>query len=149
GVRSFSGVAHIYLDNRTGGGSYPIAVTVITSDNELATASTSVTVTNVKPTIAGVTLSAPTINENDELTVRGVVADPAGVLDAPMVVITWGDGLVPVTTTVPATTAPGLPSGQVAFSATRRYLDDPGLGGQSGSYTISMVVTDKDGGTGT
>ena len=56
--------------------------------------------------------------------------------------ITWGDGLVPATTTL------DLPVGQFAFSTTRRYVDDPGGGATSGAFPISIAVKDKDGGSG-
>src|SRR5262249_885804 len=144
GVRSFSNIPHTYLDNPAGRSTDSVAVTITTSDHQSATATIPVIVRNVAPTLSGITRSASTINENDDLTVSGIVTDPAGMLDAPNVVITWGDG--PATTTVPATTAPGLLPGQLAFSATHRYLDDPG-GASSGSFPISIVVTDKDGGT--
>src|SRR5439155_715476 len=129
---SFSGVSHQYVDNPASGSTYTISVTVADKDNGSGSGSTSVTVNNVAPANVQLSLSAATINENDSTTLSGSFSDP-GTLDTHTVVINWGDG---------KSTNFNLEAGVLAFSgASHQYLDTP----PSGSYAISVTVTDGDG----
>ena len=134
--------SHVYLDdNPTGTASdvYSISVTVSDDDLASASASTNVTINNVAP--SGVTLSAVpgTLNENDVTSLSGSFTDP-GTLDTFSVVINWGDGS--------ANTTLNLAAGVTTFSANHQYLDDNPTATASDVNTISVTVTDDDGGVG-
>jgi streptogramin lyase len=137
GVLTFSGASHQYLDNPTGqpNGSFPISVTVTDNDGGSGSGSTSVQVTNVAPGNLQLFGNAVFINENQSFTLSGTFTDP-GVLDMHTVVITWGDGWG---------TALNLSAGVLVFGGvSHQYLDNP-TGLPSGSFMISVTVTDKDG----
>src|SRR5690242_12744835 len=81
------------------------------------------------------------IDENDRTTLTGSFTDP-GTLDTHTVTIDWGDGS-------PATSI-DLGPGILAIPATtHQYLDDHPSGTPSDDYTISVTVTDDQGGQGT
>lgn len=94
----------------------------------------SVTVNNVAPDITDLSLSATTINENEETSLSGSFADP-GTLDTHTVEIDWGDGSTNTTVNLAANV---LIFGPISH----QYLDDPA--GTPDDYTISVTVTDKD-----
>src|SRR5439155_1188553 len=72
-------------------------------------------------------------SENDSTSLGGSFSDP-GTLDTHTIVINWGDGS--------ANTALNLGAGVLSFGGvSHHYLDN-------GSYTVSVTVTDKDGGSG-
>ncbi len=84
-------------------------------------------------------ISASRISENGSVSLSGHFTDP-GTLDTHSVTINWGDGS--------ANTTINLAAGVLNFSGiSHQYLDNP-AGQTSGSYTISVTVTDKDGGSG-
>jgi len=135
GVLTFGGVSHQYLDNPASGSTYTISVTVTDKDNGSGSGSTAVTVNNVAPANVQLSLSAPTINENDSTTLSGSFTDP-GTLDTHTVVINWGDG---------SSSTVNLAAGVLTFSGvTHQYLDESA----SGSYAISATITDNDGASG-
>jgi hypothetical protein len=136
GVLTFSGVTHQYLDSPASG-SYSVSVTVIDGNGGSTSAGTSVVVNNVVPFNIGLSLSAAVINENDSTGLSGTFSDP-GTLDTHTVVVNWGDGSSPVSL--------NLAAGVLAFGGiTHQYLDNP-PGGAPG-YTISVTVSDEDGGS--
>ena len=96
-----------------------------------------VTVLNVPPSMPVLTLSSTNFSENETLTLNGLFTDP-GALDAHTVTITWGDGS--------PNTVLNLPPGELAFNATHPYPDDNPTGTPADLYTISVLVTDDDGG---
>ena len=98
-----------------------------------------VTINNVAPAITGLSLDAATIDENESVTLGGNFSDP-GTLDTHTVVIDWGDGS--------SNTTINLTGGERAFSASHHYLDDNPPGTASDNYTISVTVSDDDGGLG-
>lgn len=103
-------------------------------------ANLSVTVNNVAPSVAPLSLSSTSIDENGTVTVAGTFTDP-GTLDEHTVTIDWGDGDSDTVT---------LPVGQRSFSLSHQYLDDgpsPGNGTASDDYTITATVTDDDTGS--
>src|SRR5439155_325658 len=138
-VLSFSGVSHQYLDNPAGqpNGSFPISVTVTDKDGASnAAGNTNVTVANVAPANVSLSVSPASINENGSTTLSGTFTDP-GTLDTHTVSINWGDGS--------AHTLLNLAGGVLNFSSiAHQYLDNP-AGQPSGSFTISVPVTEKDG----
>ncbi|HLO36380.1 MAG TPA: PKD domain-containing protein, partial [Candidatus Deferrimicrobium sp.] len=79
------------------------------------------------------------ILENGSTGLSGSFVDP-GTLDTHTVVIAWGDGS--------ANTTANLAAGVTTFSAiSHQYLDDNPTGTASDGYTISVTVTDDDGGS--
>jgi hypothetical protein len=95
-----------------------------------------VTVNNVAPSI---TASGDTINENGVATVSGTISDPSG-LDTFTVDIDWGDG---------DSDTYSYPGGSTSYSETHQYLDDDPSGTVSDTYSVTVTVTDDDGGSDT
>ncbi len=142
GVLTFS-ASHQYLDNPAGqahGGAFSVGATVTDKDGDSGGGNTSVVVNNVAPGNVTLTPSPATINENDSTTVSGSFTDP-GTLDSHTVDIAWGDGT--------PDTFLSLAAGVLTFSASHQYLDNPAGQAHGGSFTVSAVVTDKDGDIGT
>jgi hypothetical protein len=81
-----------------------------------------------------------TINENQEASL-GISIHDEGVLDTFTVEVDWGDGSPPVVRN------PG-DVGDAVVTLTHLYLDDDPTGTPSDIYSISVTVTDDDGGTG-
>jgi Domain of unknown function DUF11/Carboxypeptidase regulatory-like domain len=133
---SFSG-NHTYAQS----GSYNVTVSVTDKDGSTGTsAAQSVTVANVAPTVGKPTVSPISANEgsNTAFSVSGTFTDPAGALDAPFTaVVNWGDS----TTSTATVSGSANPFGY-SFSGNHTYA-------QSGSYNVTVSVTDKDGSTGT
>ena len=99
-------------------------------------ANSAVSVTNVAPTIEGLAIPAAT-TEATAVTVTGTVTDP-GVLDSHDVTVKWGDG----TTSKQALAA----SSDGSFSLSHTYVDDDPTSTPADSYTVTVEVTDDDGG---
>ena len=116
----------------------PQTVTVQASDGKggVAMVSFTVTVVNIAP---GVTISVtPALDEGQPAVLAGTITDP-GALDSHVVTINWGDG---------TTSSQALGAGVLGFAATHTYADDNPSGTASDVFSVSVVVTDKDGGTG-
>jgi uncharacterized membrane protein len=118
--------AHTYADN----GSYLVTLTVTDSENQVASDSLLVTVNNVPPLVTAVADQTIVAQE----TLSGVLAtfSDAGVLDGHTAVIDWGDGAV---TNGNVNQTAGTVSGAHSYAA-------PGM------YTVTITVTDDDGGAG-
>lgn len=119
--------SHTYLDN----GTYTVSVTVTGSAGGSDTKTLSVVVSNVAPTLAGLTTSSPAIGgakQGETVTLSATVSDP-GVLDGFTLSIDWGNGTV---------TSQPLAAGGGAVSASNVYA-------QGGVYEVTLTVTDKDG----
>ena len=97
---------------------------------------TTVTVNNVAPAI---TVSGDTIDENGVATVTGTITDP-GIEDTFSLTIDWGEGSPEIYSYAAGTTS---------FSLTHQYLDDDPTGTPFDFYTVSVTVTDDDGGSDT
>ncbi len=141
-TRTFT-TTHRYADDAASAGlasgRYSVGVTV--TDGQGGTTTTTlpdaVTVRNVAPTLADVTVT-PTIDENGTVTLTGRVID-AGTNDTHRVTITWGDGVTETVAVDPQTRT---------FTATHRYADDAASAGvASGRYSVGVTVTDGQGGT--
>jgi len=120
-------LSHQYLDN----GMYSVVVTIFNYGAVYGSDSALVTVTNVPPTITS--LSGPPtdpIQLGSSITLNGVFTDP-GILDSHVALITWDDG---------QTTTVNLLADVYQVSESHPYAN-------AGVYTITLTVTDKDGGS--
>ena len=120
---------HTWADN----GSYPVTLTVTDTYGAESRVTTTVTVTNAAPVVTlGAGASGLEILSGDAFDAAGGFTD-AGLADAPWSwSFAWGSG-------APTT---GVASTAGSLSASHGYL-------ASGSYTVTLTVTDKDGATGT
>ena len=133
--------SHRYLDDSGAGASTVYAVSATVTDKDLAvgSATTTVTVDNVAPTLV---LNAVTaIIENGVATLTGIITDP-GTQDTFTLSINWGDPLSP--NDVETYTFAASATGTQSFTLTHRYLDDNVTGTASDTYTISASLQDKD-----
>src|SRR5207249_3793485 len=132
----FSG-SHTYAQS----GSFNVTVSVTDKDNGTGTSSAvAVSVANVAPTVSAPTVTPTLINLNEStrFSVSGTFTDPAGALDQPFTaVVSWGDG----STSTATVSGPGTPLCH-SFSGSHTYA-------QSGNYSVTVAVTDKDGHSGT
>ena len=119
-------VQHRYAND----GNFQIQVTVTDDDGGIGIASTAVVVTNAAPALV-LSLDNPTIDENEGVTVTGIVTD-AGVNDSHTVSINWGDGSASET----------LPVTGGMFTATHTYVDDNPTATASDTFTITATVID-------
>ena len=120
-------------------GTYIVTLTATDDDGGVGTATETITVANVAPTLTNLAVTSP-INENGAATLTGNILDP-GTLDSFTVSVDWGDGS-PFETFAYA-------AGTTSFNETHKYLDDgPGPGGGVGTYryTVSLAAIDSDGG---
>jgi PKD domain len=111
--------------------------TLLAKDDGAMTGKTSVTVTgaNVAPSakITAITQSAPLVlTTNESVSFSGSFSDP-GALDSHTATWSFGDGAT-------ATTSFG-PGGSAGLSATHSYV-------AAGTFTVTLTVTDDDGGVG-
>src|SRR5262249_3398355 len=120
-------------------GTYGVSLTATDKDGGVGTAAQTITVTNVDPANVSLTLSAASINEGQSVSLRGTVSAP-GVRAPHPVAITWGDGS--------ATAAVTLGAGVLTFNGVSHASLDTPAGQPTGSFPISVTVTDKDGGSG-
>ncbi|MAE68140.1 MAG: hypothetical protein CMJ18_28150 [Phycisphaeraceae bacterium] len=138
GTTSFS-ETHQYLDdNPTGSDSdmYTIDLTLTDDDGGTDTDSVTTTVSNVAPTLSGVSVT-PSIDENGTVTLSGTIAD-VGTQDTFTLEVDWGEG-TPETFSYAA--------GTTSFSEAHQYLDDNPTATGSDMYTIDLTLTDDDDGS--
>jgi PKD repeat protein len=95
------------------------------------TASTTVTINNVAPTV---TVTGNVISENGIATVSGTISDPSST-DTFEVEINWEDG---------NTETFSYHAGSTEFSETHLYMDDDPSGTSSDDYTVILTVKDDE-----
>jgi hypothetical protein len=127
-AKSFA-LSHAYTDT----GSYTVTVAVTDKDGAVGTASLTETVNNVPPAVGPITAPVSPTMVNTAITAGATFTDP-GIHDTHTAVRSWGDG-----TTSAGTVTETSGSGSVAGAHT--YATD-------GVYTLTLTVTDKDGGVG-
>ena len=127
---------HVYADN----GVYTVTLTVTDDDGEAGSDSLTVTVSNVAPVVeAGPTRTAA---EGETLTIQTITFNDKGTLDTHTATISWGDGTIE---SGEVSETPYGPPGSTAgadgtVSGSHAYGDD-------GTYTVTVTVTDDDGGS--
>ena len=115
--------AHTYVDN----GVFTVTLTVTDTEGGVGTDWLLVTVDNAAPVLGA--FADQTLTEGETLTISGALSD-AGVLDTQTVVIEWEAG---VTETL------NLAAGETGFEASHLFA-------AAGTYTVTVTLTDKDGG---
>lgn len=138
GTTGFS-ETHQYRDDNPSGtisDQYTINISLTDSSGLIDTDTITITVNNVAPTLASVVIT-PSINENGTATLSGDIVDPSSA-DTFSLGVIWGDGNV---NTI------NYPAGTTSFSLNHQYRDDNPSGTAADEYTISLTITDDDGGS--
>ena len=119
---------HTYVQS----GNYPVTVKVTNAASLSSTKTFTVAVANVAPDVVAPTIAQPATVGEFQVIELGSFTDPA--VDNPWKVeVDWGDGSAP----------------SVFSQTTAGALSQPHAFVQSGSRTVTVKVTDKDGGTDT
>ncbi len=118
--------------------SQTIALKVSDGTVDSAPDSTTVTITNVAPTITSIVAAPGTINEAQSVTVSGTFTDPALALETHTGTAAWSDGaFTPLTV------------GEGTFSTSRTFPDDDPTATPSDTFTVDITIDDGDGGSDT
>lgn len=120
-----------------GPSSRTVGLRVTDSGGLTATDTATINITNVNPDLQNVSVTS--VNENGTVTLTGNIIDP-GVPDTFMLVVNWGEGS-------PQTFF--FAAGTTNFSVTHRYFDDNPSNTAQDNYSISLSLSDDDGGTDT
>jgi hypothetical protein len=134
--------SHTYVDGGNPNTTNTITVIVRdTVDTDVVTSATTVTVTNVAPTVSITATDPGAPLEGGSITVAGIISDPAGAND--LMTVTWSvtgpGGFSTSATTV------GMPGSATGASAGGFVFLTP----DDGIYTITLTAHDEDGGTAT
>lgn len=113
-------------------GVFPVAVKVTDADGAYDTDDSTVTVTNVAPTIDSLTNTGP-VDENESVTINGSASDP-GWLDPLTATIDWDDGTVEAAAGVVENVRPDA---TIVFSGSHVY-------GDNGTFSVQVCVADDD-----
>ncbi|TMF63966.1 MAG: hypothetical protein E6I14_04250 [Chloroflexi bacterium] len=119
---------HTYLET----GTYTVAVTVTDGGGMSVAGGTTVTATNVSPSLSSLAVTPSSVTDHQTVTVSGTFSDP-GTADTYTVTFAWGDG---------STSPQPLAAGTRSFSGSHAYVT-------SGTYNVVVTVTDRDSGSGT
>ena len=110
------------------------------SDGDRYQAGKSIVVDAIDPIIGPLSLDRSQISEGETVTVSGSISDPS--LDRPDAALTgmavWSDGI---------TTALNIDPNGGAFTTERTFLDDTPSGTDTDAFTVSITLTDADGGS--
>ncbi|MCP3938460.1 MAG: hypothetical protein GY708_24195, partial [Actinomycetia bacterium] len=125
--------SHTYLDD---GGEGPANNYIITIKTETATMvrAERLTVNNLDPVLANVTVTPTTIDEGGSVNLTGDFSD-LGVLDTHDLLVDWGDGTEETV---------DFAFGVFAFDLDHTYVDDNPSRTESDVYNIELVLVDKD-----
>jgi PKD repeat protein len=126
GVTSFS-PTHVYQDS----GAYDATVQVADGAASTPAVTARVSVANVAPTVTSENLSAPSIVQQESVTVDATFADPS-LSDTFTLTMDWGDG---------TSWSTDLTAGVRAASASHQYM-------AAGPFIITVTVKDRDNGVG-
>ena len=138
--------SHVYADNPESGTNYPVEVILRGSQFGELTQSLTTSVTNTPPVLT--VASNRTIQLGDELVITdiGQITDPgfdsaaAGTTESFTYSIDWGDRTTDTgNATTDAAGGPGVPT-RASFDGTHTYQT-------AGTYTVTAVATDDDGGS--
>jgi len=130
---------HQYIDDNpsaTSSDVYTMGLTLTDADFGSMSTALPVTVLNAAPRVDELLLSAPVIDENGILTVSGTFTD-AGSLDTHSVRVNWGDG---------QSAAAAVDQAARTFTAVHQYPDNDRTLTPADTFTLSVTVTDDDGG---
>ncbi|MDO8616611.1 MAG: PKD domain-containing protein [Dehalococcoidia bacterium] len=129
-------LSHVYADD----GAYPVLVCVTDDDGGSGCDGLLVTVDNVDPTVAAGADAAA--NEGQTISLAPATFNDKGTLDTHTATIDWGDGapVEPGTVSEAPFGPPGSTSGANGSVAGSHVYADDGL------YTVTVCVTDDDGG---
>jgi len=130
--KTFS-LSHIYVDDDEDD-QYTVTVAVTDDDGGVDSDTVQVTVNNVAPIVGPLTITPTLVKVGDPITATGTFTDP-GTLDTHTAAWDWGDGTTSVGT-VTESGGSGSVSGSHAYTST-------------GVYTVTLTVTDDDGGSDT
>jgi M6 family metalloprotease-like protein len=116
-------------------GVFTVRVRVTDNFGSSSTASTTVTVTNVKPSVTSLSNNGPK-PENTAVSISGVITDP-GWLDTLTASVDWGDGSGPQPLAGVLENNPP--------DATLTFTNVPHTYGDDGVFTVTVCATDDDG----
>jgi PKD repeat protein len=119
---------HTYVDS----GTYTIAVTVTDGGGMSVAGGTTVTATNVSPSLSSLVFTPSSVTDHQTVTVSGTFSDP-GTSDTFTLTVAWGDG---------SSSTASLAAGVRSFSASHQYAT-------ASTYDVVVTVTDRDSGAGT
>jgi PKD repeat protein len=122
--------SHTYADNVAGG--YTVTLTVRDAGGLVGTASAVAIIANVAPTVGPIAAPLDPVEVGLPVTATAGFTDP-GTLDTHTGTIDWGDG-TSSNAVVTETNGSGSASGSHEYAV-------------AGVYTVTLTVTDKDGGT--
>jgi PKD repeat protein len=118
---------HTYVDS----GTYTIAVTVTDGGGMSVAGGTTVTATNVSPSLSSLVFTPSSVTDHQTVTVSGTFSDP-GTSDTFTLTVAWADG---------SSSTASLAAGVRSFSASHQYAT-------AGTYDVIVTVTDRDNGAG-
>ncbi len=122
-------LSHTYKDN----GIYTVTVSITDNQGATGTGKGTVTVNNVPPTVSAITAPNSPIILGNSVAVSATFTDP-GVLDTHTASWDWGDASKSAGTVIES-------NGSGSVSGSHTYA-------QTGVFTVTLTVTDKDGGQG-
>ncbi|OGM10613.1 hypothetical protein A2Z67_05310 [Candidatus Woesebacteria bacterium RBG_13_36_22] len=123
-------LSHVYHDN----GIYTVTIKITDNQGAIGTETAVVTVYNINPSIGIISVASNPLAVNTATLASASFSDP-GVLDTHTASWDWGDGNI-VTGTITELNGSGSVSDSHQYTV-------------SGVYTVTLTVTDKDGGVGT